>query len=111
MNVALLRRLAGITLLLVSALSYSPTTAPDISISQPLINALLIPALAAAGVWLVLPNPVLLGFCVFMLAVAHSRPGHGDPIEGYLYPALAAGAAVWSLWALRRRSVNDTKNT
>jgi hypothetical protein len=106
-----LRRLAGISLLLVSALSYSPAVPPDISISQPLIDALLIPAFAAAGVWLVLPNPVLLGFCIFMLAVAHSRPGSGEAIEGYLYPTLAAVAALWSLWALRSRSVNDKKNT
>ncbi len=110
-NVAVLKRLAGIALLLISALSYSPATAPLIGVSQSLINALLIPAIAAAGVWLVFPNPVLLGFSVFMLAIAHSRPGSEDPIEGYLYPALAAGAALWCLWALRMRSVNSAKNS
>ncbi|MEM7220449.1 MAG: hypothetical protein AAF515_18965 [Pseudomonadota bacterium] len=62
---------------------------------------------AALGVWLVLPNPVLLAFAVTMLAAAHSRPGTAELMSGYVYPAITVLAALTLVVAWRRRQAAD----
>lgn len=93
------RRLAGIAALLTCALVFDPTgVLPDVySISelnlQIVWRAVVIPILAAIGLWLVLPNPLVLAICTAMLSIAHTSIGSDDLFSGYLYPliALAAG--------------------
>lgn len=68
------------------------------------LHALLIPLLGAAGVWLVIPKPMVLALCTLMLSLAHSSLASDDLFAGYLYPAiaLAAGAAVTYLFFSER---------
>ena len=69
------------------------------------LHALFVPLLAAAGLWLVLPKPLVLAICALMLSIAHARPGSEDLFSGYLYPGIAlfAGAVVaYNLFFKRR---------
>ena len=100
------RRIAGIALLLGCALYYAPESG-----GPRLVGALVVPAVAAAGVWLVLPNPIVLALAVLALALAHARPGSPDPISAWVYPAVALGAAVWLVVAWRRREAAETGAT
>ena len=90
------RRLAGIAVLLLAALAYSPY-------AQGLQQTLVLPVAAALGVWLIFPNPVLLSFTVTMLAAAHSQPGASELLSGYVYPALTVTGAISLVVAWRRR--------
>ena len=103
---ALGRRIAGIGALFACALVVDParivpdaTAFSDITMGIAL-HSLIIPALAALGLWLVLPSPVVLAICVLTLAGAHAEPGQPDLFIGYLYPALAAGALVYLIKTL-----------
>ena len=102
------RRLAGIGALFACALVVDPArVVPDAtSLSQIdtaiALQALVIPALAALGLWLVLPKLNVLAICVLALAGAHSELGSSDLFSGYLYPALTAGAAVFLVQSFRR---------
>ena len=96
------RRIAGIGALLTCALVFDPTRVlPDVyGLSQIdlqiALHAIVIPALAAVGLWLVLPNVLVLALCTLMLSIAHANIGSDDLFGGYLYPiiALVAGAVV-----------------
>ena len=97
-----LRRLAGIAALLICALVFDPTRVlPDIySLAeidlQVMLHAVIVPTLAAVGLWLVLPNVLVLAICTMMLSIAHTRTDSSDLFAGYLYPivALVAGLVV-----------------
>ena len=106
MTAALYRRLAGIALLLVCALRFTPG-ATDAG----LLDSVLLPAAATLGVWLVFANPVVTAICVLALAIAHSQLGSPDLLRGYLYPALAVAAAIALLFALRRTPQGDPPAT
>ena len=95
------RRITGIGALFACALLVDPaqsvadvTSLADIN-QAVVLHALVIPALAALGLWLVLPKPTVLAICVLMLAGAHSEPGQGDLFASYLYPALALMAGLY----------------
>ncbi len=100
------RRLAGIAALFACALMVDParivpeiTALPQID-SGIAMHALVIPALAMLGLWLVIPNAVVLAMCVLMLAGAHTELGHSDLFAGYLYPVLAACAGAYLIKSL-----------
>lgn len=99
-STSLARRITGIAALFGCALVVDParvvdqTTSLAALSSDVVLHALIIPALAAVGLWLVLPNLTVLAICVFMLSIAHSQPGSSDLFAGYLYPALALAAAA-----------------
>jgi len=96
------RRIAGIIALLTCALIFDPgRIRPDVhalaDINERIaLHSMLIPLLGAAGVWLVIPKPMVLALCTLMLSIAHSSLTSDDLFAGYLYPAIAlvAGAAV-----------------
>ena len=110
----LTRRLTGIAALFGCALVVDParvinqTTAFEQINLDVALHALILPALAAVGLWLVLPNVMVLAICVLMLAVAHSQPGAADLFAGYLYPALAVGAAFVLLRELFRKTGQES---
>ena len=103
------RRVAGIAALLTCALVFDPTrVVPDVhalaDINQRIaLHTMLVPLLGAAGVWLVIPKPMVLALCTFMLSLAHSSIASTDLFAGYLYPtiALAAGALAVYLYFFR----------
>ena len=92
-------RSAGLALMLCCALMYSPE-----GTNPPVLGAIVLPIAAAIGLWLVLPNPVLLSGCVFALALAHSISGAQDLYSSRVYPfiALIAGAVLLRLLFLRK---------
>ena len=95
-------RSAGLALLLCCALLYSPDgTNPAI------LGAIVLPIIAAIGLWLVLPNPVLLAGCVFALALAHSISGAQDLFSSRVYPAVALIAGIVLLRLLLLRKAGD----
>ena len=100
------RRVAGITALFACALAVDPArTLPEVTALNQIdtgiaLHALIIPALASLGLWLVLPNAIVLAICVLMLAGAHTTLGQSDLFAGYLYPAIAAGAGVYLIKVL-----------
>lgn len=100
------RRLAGIAALLTCALVFDPTRVlPEVYVLQDInqtiaLHALFVPLLAAAGLWLVLPKPVVLALCTLMLSIAHSRLGSADLFAGYIYPAVAVAAGLFLVYPL-----------
>ena len=96
----LARRITGIAALFACALVVDPARIVPMATSLNQIDAsialhaLVIPALAAIGLWLVLPSTMVLAICVLMLSAAHAQPGAEDLFSGYLYPLLAATAAL-----------------
>ena len=101
----MIARFIGLMLLLGCALSYAPEgTNPRI------LGALVLPATAAIGLWLILPNPVLLAGCIFALAAAHSQIGVADLFDGTLYPGIALISGALLVRLLMQRQNNWQKN-
>ena len=103
---ALGRRIAGIGALFACALVVDPgrvvptaTSLAEIDIRIAL-HALVIPALATLGLWLVIPSTTVISICVLLLAAAHADPGASDLFSGYLYPALALIAGAYLVKSL-----------
>jgi|GEM_PF-2858583 len=100
------RRIAGIAALFACALAVDPARVlPEVTTLSQIdtgiaLHALIIPALAATGLWLVLPSKTILAFCVLMLSAAHTELGQSDLFTGYLYPALALIAGVYLIKTL-----------
>ena len=97
---ALLRRLAGIGVLLACALWYTP-----LGTRWPAVDAL-VPLAAAGGVWLLYRSTIVLAICVLALSLARARPGADDLMIGVLYPLLAllAGVLLVRAWRARERA-------
>ena len=95
------RRIAGIAALFACALAVDPARiVPEVTALSQIntgiaLHALIIPALAAIGLWLVIPSKTILAICVLMLAAAHTELGQSDLFTGYLYPALATVAGAY----------------
>ena len=94
----MIARFIGLMLLLSCALLYAPE-----GTNPRLLGALVLPATAVIGLWLILPNPVLLAGCTFALAAAHSRIGAADPFAGIVYPCTALVAGVVLVRLLMQR--------
>ena len=88
----------------------SVTNLADINLSIAL-HTMVIPALAAFGLWLVLPKPTVLAICVLMLAGAHSEPGQRDLFVGYLYPTLALVAGLYLAYSFLGSAKADQSPT
>ena len=95
----MISRALGLLVLLSCALLYTPeATNPRV------LGALVVPSLAAIGLWLVLPNPVLLSGSVCAIAITQTSIGSPDFYSGTLYPlvVLVAGASLIQLLWRRR---------
>jgi len=107
------RRIAGIAALLTCALVFDPgRVLPDVhaltDINQRIaLHAVLIPLLGAAGVWLVIPKPMVLALCTLMLSVAHSSLTSTDLFAGTLYPIIALAAAAVAIYLYFSRRENS----
>lgn len=94
------RRIMGIAALLTCALVFDPTRVlPDATslsaITQQIaLHAVVVPLLAAFGLWLVLPKTLVLAICTLMLSMAHTELGSTDLFAGYLYPLVAVIGGV-----------------
>jgi len=103
---ALGKRIAGIGALFACALAVDPARiVPEVTALGQIdtgiaLHALIIPALAALGLWLVIPRATVLAICVLMLAGAHTELGGRDLFASYLYPALAAIAGAYLVKSL-----------
>ena len=114
---ALGRRGLGIAALFACALMVDParivpevTALGDID-SRTALHALVIPALAALGLWLVTQSAAVTAICVVMLAGAHAAPGTSDLFTGYLYPAITVIAALYLAKAMLFTRAPDTKQS
>ena len=79
--------------------------------SRTALHALVIPALAALGLWLVTQSATVTAICVVMLAGAHAAPGTSDLFTGYLYPAITVIAALYLAKAMLFTRAPDTKQS
>jgi hypothetical protein len=103
MDQMLLRRIAGLALILVFLLTFNHEHA------TPLRTALL--AMAVIGLWLAIANVTAVALTVGLLAAFNTRFGHSDPVVAWVYPALAAGALMVFVASVIRRFVTHMHDT
>lgn len=89
-------RVAGVLLLALCVVVYEPATGSP-------LHRLLLPLAMAAAAGLMVQNLAAVAFGTFLLAIIHSHPGSGDPIEAIGYPVVAAAAGLLLLWVLLQR--------
>ena len=89
-------RIAGVVLLALCVVVYEPDAGSA-------LHRLLLPLTMAAAAGLMVQNLAAVAFGTFLLAAIHSHPGSPDPIEGIVYPVVAAAAGLLLLWILLQR--------
>jgi hypothetical protein len=89
------RRLAGLALILVFLLTFH--------LEHLLVVHLALLVLGVAGLWLALANAAAVALTVGLLAATNSRLGSNDPIESWVYPALAVAGLLGFIAVMTRR--------
>jgi hypothetical protein len=98
------RRLLGLGLILIFMLTFH--------LQHAMIVHLALLALAVVGLWLALPNLAGVSLTVGLLAAMNSGPiGGPDPVQDWLYPALAAAGLTCFVVVMARRFVAHMHET
>jgi hypothetical protein len=101
----ILQRIAGMLLVMVFLFGYAPD-------STTLSQRLWLPLLGGIGAYLVVQNLLAVALGVALLAGIGSAPGSSDPLNGIVFPLLAAAAASVAcaiLWRRFAAAMRDTR--
>jgi uncharacterized membrane protein YccC len=86
MDPLLVRRVAGVALILVFLLTFH--------LEHPLMVRVALLAMAVVGLWLAVDNVTAVALTVGLLAAFNTRFGHPDPVVSWIYPAMAVIALI-----------------
>lgn len=100
----MIKRVIGLALVVVFLLTWEPNTSN-------FVQRLALPALFAAGAYLVLAHLGAVVIAIALLAGIHSAPGADDWIAGWAYPSIAFTATLVAIWLYLGRFLAHVRAT
>jgi len=99
----LLRRVAGLALILVFLLTFH--------LQHPLLVHLALLVVGIIGLWLAIANVAAVALTVGLLALLNMRLASPHPLEAWVYPVLAAGGLITFTVVMAQRFVRHMHDT